>query len=1306
MKRLAHSAAWYLYWTLAILLALVAALLVSVKLLFQDISAYRADIEKQLSQVVQAQVRIGEIDGSWRGWIPQLSLKNLSVAESAKHPSLAVGLLDAKLEIDPAVSIKRWAPVFSVFQLDGLTIHYDLRQQRAGLPKPSAPNQSSSAATSAESSKSNAGVLAFLLNQSSINITGTRIELISKTGDTISLSPIDLKKRHDGQLHQLNIDATLATATNNAKVSFVAEVEGSPTSNPVAFYMNIEGVDETLINPWLALAELQVDSFKGNQQLWGETYRGRLRYISAKTAVSDFQMGPYALQSFDLNTALLRRDQTYQLQIVDLNLKGADKQIRLPKISLDLHRKVHRLLPAFMSIDRVDLARLVGWAQQQPFVPDNVRSILQQLAPAGVVENIYLNWENPQILDGFALSADMRDVDIQPWGDVPGIQGINGLLQMNKSGGAIHLVSQDFKLNFPTLFRQGWDYSQADGIVMWYFKEKGVDLVSQLLHVSNDSVSGSGRFSFYMPYDRDEQTFLNLQIGLADSDGKKAPDYIPPEEVGEEIYDWLAGAIHSGHIKKAGLVLNGTTRRRLPDYQEPAVQLFLDVGNAVLEYQEGWPKVENADAFVYYRNGELVAEASKGRIYETDIGYAWAYLPASTDRLLLNGVAAGQAEDIHKLLTTSELRQNVGDALQGWQMSGAVGTLLEVDLPLIKGAVPKVNITAQLDDGAFISTAEELAFTDIQGQVNFSSDQGLSAEKISAKLFEQPVSARIEAKPNKTQIYLNSAITSQRLGEWLDLPIEPLAQGRLKYQARLDLCPEKSCDQLVISSDLTGMAINAFTPLSKAAEESRALTIVSDLGTKLRDQRSVVRFNYAEQLRGVILGKDRQFERGRFTFGGQRPQVPEQLGIWIDGQLEQLDIAEIQGLAAGFKAQSQTPSVAFNNLNLTVDKLLFKQYALHNLNIDVSPNAAGQQVKLLGDEVVGSIWVPNNKNAIYRVELERLQLASVDEAETAASGASEEQDQNQSQNQSSKQAKTSTVDELAQLQLKPSELPKLDLSINHLVWRDKLMGQWRLQLRPEAQAARIENLHANMLGTELKGEIRWQQGEQDTSDITLKLESEDFNPVFEAWGLQEAVELKQIESYIQLSWPGAPWDFSLAQTGGKLQFDTGKGRLIDVGQSGNLLRVFGILNLQSLGRRLRLDFSDLFKSGVAFDDMKADYTITKGIAQTGEPFMMLGPSANLVMQGKLNLVDETVDKEIEVALPVTNNIPLVSVLLGAPQVAGAVFLIDKLIGDPLARFTKIKYNLSGDWGNPDIDLKTNKAAAEESEEVTEESDNG
>ncbi|WP_370239586.1 AsmA-like C-terminal region-containing protein, partial [Neptunomonas phycophila] len=39
----------------------------------------------------------------------------------------------------------------------------------------------------------------------------------------------------------------------------------------------------------------------------------------------------------------------------------------------------------------------------------------------------------------------------------------------------------------------------------------------------------------------------------------------------------------------------------------------------------------------------------------------------------------------------------------------------------------------------------------------------------------------------------------------------------------------------------------------------------------------------------------------------------------------------------------------------------------------------------------------------------------------------------------------------------------------------------------------------------------------------------------------------------------------------------------------------------------------------------------------------------------------------------------------APQIAGAVFIIDKLIGDKLEKVSTLTYQLNGPWAEPEVD---------------------
>ena len=81
---------------------------------------------------------------------------------------------------------------------------------------------------------------------------------------------------------------------------------------------------------------------------------------------------------------------------------------------------------------------------------------------------------------------------------------------------------------------------------------------------------------------------------------------------------------------------------------------------------------------------------------------------------------------------------------------------------------------------------------------------------------------------------------------------------------------------------------------------------------------------------------------------------------------------------------------------------------------------------------------------------------------------------------------------------------------------------------------------------------------------------------------------------------------------------------------------------------------------------------------------MTGPSTNLELNGTLNMVTDRVDAKLLVTLPVTNNLPLAALLVGGPAAGGAMFLLNKLIGDQVSRFASVQYSIQGPWNDPKI----------------------
>ena len=93
---------------------------------------------------------------------------------------------------------------------------------------------------------------------------------------------------------------------------------------------------------------------------------------------------------------------------------------------------------------------------------------------------------------------------------------------------------------------------------------------------------------------------------------------------------------------------------------------------------------------------------------------------------------------------------------------------------------------------------------------------------------------------------------------------------------------------------------------------------------------------------------------------------------------------------------------------------------------------------------------------------------------------------------------------------------------------------------------------------------------------------------------------------------------------------------------------------------------------------------SNGVYVTREPITLTGPSSNFELNGTLDMVADRVDAKLRVTLPVTNNLPIAALIVGFPAVGGALFLVDKLIGDQVSRFASVQYSINGPWKEPKI----------------------
>jgi uncharacterized protein YhdP len=267
----------------------------------------------------------------------------------------------------------------------------------------------------------------------------------------------------------------------------------------------------------------------------------------------------------------------------------------------------------------------------------------------------------------------------------------------------------------------------------------------------------------------------------------------------------------------------------------------------------------------------------------------------------------------------------------------------------------------------------------------------------------------------------------------------------------------------------------------------------------------------------------------------------------------------------------------------------------------------------------------------------------------------------------------------------PRNIPAMNIKITQLFQGDQLVGAWSLKVRSTPNGIQMSDMSMGLKGMLLQGSGGWEGTPGATNSwIKGQVAGKNLADVLQAWGFAPTVTSQEFELNVDGRWPGSPAWVGLKRYSGSLDATLKNGQFVEVEGGAQALRVFGLLNFNSIGRRLRLDFSDLLGKGLSYDKVKGLLVASDGVYVTRDPITLIGPSSNLELNGTLDMVRDRVDAKLLVTLPVTNNLPIAALIVGAPAIGGALFLVDKLLGDRVARFASVQYKVEGPWKEPKI----------------------
>lgn len=271
----------------------------------------------------------------------------------------------------------------------------------------------------------------------------------------------------------------------------------------------------------------------------------------------------------------------------------------------------------------------------------------------------------------------------------------------------------------------------------------------------------------------------------------------------------------------------------------------------------------------------------------------------------------------------------------------------------------------------------------------------------------------------------------------------------------------------------------------------------------------------------------------------------------------------------------------------------------------------------------------------------------------------------------------------------PTQLPRLDLTSSDTRYGNKQFGKVRLQLEPLADGTRITSLQFDTPTANLRASGSWREKEgKPLTELGGKLMTKDLNILLANLGLPTSVSSKDGDLKFALRWWGAPYDLHSKLVNGAFTLNLKKGVINAIGASAtaklNFGRLLTVLSLESLGRRLTLDFSDFTSKGFEFHKLSGSFLLRNGNATTNN-LILDGPVAQIVINGRIGLDKEDYDLILQITPHFTSSLPVIAALAGGPIVGAATWAINTLVGGEVQKMAAKTYRMKGSWQQPSIE---------------------
>lgn len=1288
-------------------LVLVAAYISIGRYYIDYVEDYQETLVARFASFTGLPIQVGRLYGNWSKLSPVLTLETVQL-RNPKDNDAPVLVIDAvNLQLDPLKSLLKRSLQVRRFEIDGLRSALEEHQLGKWRLRDYPLTTSGSA-----SSNSFDNVIDLLLSADSAFLKNSQLTMVFYEGEDSIILLDELSLRHEDNFRRLKFNAAIDDIEQ--PLQGVLEAQGDPRDEQnfnARGYLQVDDVDFGPQLPAMRALNMDMQQARLDSEIWLDWKPGRDILLQGYAAVPIVDLAGFTgkeiapVEQLEISFHAQRTGGSeWQAWFPNINAQWQEQYLALEKVHVLLDEDGFNVAMPSLSLDELHY-NLAGL----DIVDKQYKATLKRLSPAGILENLQLfiaysesqrqaaglgarNKELPR----FQLRANLNKVGLEPWHGAPGAKNISGYLQVLPGTGILELDSEQFSLDFTSVYRQPLEFASGLGQVRWSLLPDRVLVDSGPLLLSGEIGTATGLLGLDLPLQEGEDhPRMSLTIGILDADTQYRKQLIP-YTLNEDFLQWINGSIPRGRVLDGGFVYRGSLRSAASE--ERTVQLYFNVADVDLDYHPDWPQLSDISGRVLIDDADVDVTTDSARIFDLDIPAATVTarpLAAGGMLLSVDARAQGDASQALRVVNESVIDSIVGSAFQQWRIRGDVDAEVKLGIPLA-GAKAELLSDVRVDfkRTSLALPEQRVQFDDLRGPLFYSHDRGIYADALDASLFGLPLTATIQqTSGGDVLVDIGGRIRMSDVAAWSRQPAVTFASGETDFKAQVFVAgrsdgaaaSQESApavarnSELLISSQLEGISIELPAPYYKAAQTSQAfslqlpLTAGSTLLNMRLDDVAELQLQLIDnQVTSGLVILDRadnlEHREGQIIITGYMPSVvlDQWTPVW-----EKYQLAQQQFDSNSQSAEAGTETIP--PLELSVRDLLLGSFAgegleYQNTLFGADRELEGWQLRAANDAFSGQLYLPDSKQLPMGLQFDRLVLPKP-----------------------ASQAGSESESLLAGLD--PRGLPAVDVSIQQLYMDSENLGDLRFELRSDQQGLRLDQLQGTVrglaIGADKPGLLIWNRSEQgDQSSLTTGLAFKDIGTSLEQWHYEGIIESEQGTAGIDLVWPGSPDQWQLKQSAGNINLTIRNGRFLKTSDTASgTLKVVGIVNFTNIIRRLQLDFSDVYKSGISYDRIRGKMALADGQLTIVDDLSIKTPSSRFHLKGSADLNAEQLDMELVATLPVANNLPWIAALAGGLPTAAGVYVASKIFESQVDSLSSAVYDVKGDWNNPELKFR-------------------